>query len=107
MGWREGAARVGQMFFDFSRFAPGHAPRTGDRFSRIKPAAFRADCFALKNSCCQALERKRCAGCAFYKSQNEQLRANERAKARLDRLEREQRRYIRAKYYTEEDSDAL
>jgi hypothetical protein len=57
------------------------------------------ECVFDNGNSCEALTRRRCAGCAFRKTEKELLAGREYAAELLDRLPREQRKAIEEKYY--------
>ena len=56
-------------------------------------------CFAKQNRSCRALISKKCAGCRFYRSREDNEKNIKSANERLQSLPPEELLYIRQKYY--------
>jgi len=59
------------------------------------------DCFANQGTSCMILRRMECkkGPCAFYKTENERERGQQKAKKRLRGLSEERQEYISWRYY--------
>jgi hypothetical protein len=57
------------------------------------------DCFAYKEGECTALIKRKCSGCAFYKSEADHEKGRAAAFARLACLDYSDQIYISAQYY--------
>lgn len=57
------------------------------------------DCFAYKGETCDALDNMECVGCAFYKTEKQQLKDAEAANERLRGLDNLAQQYLADKYH--------
>jgi hypothetical protein len=65
----------------------------------------KTDCFGYEEGKCNVLKDymvKNCEGCRFYKTKEQIFRGREKAKTRINMLDREKRMHIVEKYGTQE-----
>lgn len=58
----------------------------------------RIDCFAYKRRSCQALTKKKCDGCSFYKTKEEFEAGQKKAMERIKTLDKNLQEHIKETY---------